>query len=229
MIFFKTKDSNPVGLFRNAVRGLSILIGLLFAFACHVACAQDTSWEYSQLELRPGTQLSYEAYSVVSPLSPRVREDFTITIRDLWPNGVTFLYALEQKVIGAEQGMQTLSSLDDCASIDPWWEPMSVDFDNRCELWISKKAFRELKGIGKAWLSVDTLVRNDSTVRWEMPVSVQFPCKVNGVPRLLRALRVKTNRGDDVIVLDDPQNPLILAIESAYFAWKLLSVATVQP
>ena len=114
-----------------------LAISLMLSLISVPAIAQETMLERSQITLKAGIQLDYEAYSVVSPLSPRVREDFTITIQDVWLNGVTFQYALEQKVIGAEQGIQTLSSLDDCTSIDPWWEPMSIDFDNRCELWIS--------------------------------------------------------------------------------------------
>ena len=204
---------------------LIALVGMSFGFP---AMAQDTSLERSQIELKPGSRMDYEGYSVVSPLRPRVREDFSITIRDQWLNGVSFSYGLEQKVIGSEQGIQVLSSLDDCGSIDPWWEPMATDFDNRCELWISKKAYRELKGTGKTWLSIDTLVRNDATVRWEIIGEENFPCSVQGIPRLLHAIHIKTNRGDDVLVLDDPNNPLILAIESAYFAWKLISIRNAQ-
>ena len=200
-----------------------LLIAFVFLGFVPTAFAQNTQLERSQIELKANMRLNYEAY-VVHPLRPKVREDFTITIRDLWPNGISFGYAMEQAVIGADQGIQTLSSLDDCTSIDPWWEPMATDFDNRCELWISKKAFRELKGSGKAWISVDTLMRNDATVRWEIVGPERFRCTVQGIPMLLRSLHLKTNRGDDVIVLDDPQNPLILSIESAYFSWKLTSI-----
>ncbi len=211
-------------MYRHSNCALILFILCLFVPFWGIAYAQETSLERSQIDLKPGLRLDYEGYSVVSPLRPRVREDFIITIRDLWLNGVSFSYALEQKVIGTEQGIQTLSSLDDCGSIDPWWEPMSTDFDNRCELWISKKAYRELKGTGKSWLSVDTLVRNDATVRWELIGEENFPCTIQGIPRLLHALHIQTNRGDDIFVLDDPNNPLILAIDSAYFAWKLRAI-----
>ena len=204
---------------------IPIFIAWISLLLSHSLMAQEPTWlEHRQFDLKPGMKLVYEAYSSGNIMGQRIREDYAITIRDLWLNGVTFQYALNQKVLGYEQGLQTLSSLDDCASIDPWWEPSAMDFDDRCELWISKKAFRELKGMGKAWLNVDTVMRNDTTVRWEFLAIVQYSCNVDGIPRIFRALLLKTNRGDDVVVLDDPQNPLILSIKSAYFEWKIIAI-----
>lgn len=176
--------------------------------------------------LKPGVRLLYEAWSIVQVFAPPVREDFEVTMRDVWPGGVSFSYSVTQKVIGESTGIQTLSSLDDCAKIDPWWEPSATDFDDRCELWISKKSYCEMKATGKTWISVDTLVRRDTIVRWEREKEVRYLCTLDGRPVLLNALSVKTSRGDEFVVLDDEQNPLILSAKTTAFSWSLREIAT---
>ena len=72
-----------------------LLITFVFLGFAHDSIAQTTQFESSQIELKANMRLNYEAYSEVQSLRPKVREDFTITIRDLWPNGVSFGYAIE--------------------------------------------------------------------------------------------------------------------------------------
>ncbi len=178
--------------------------------------------------LKPGVRLSYEAWSIVQVFAPPVREDFVITMRDVWAGGVSFSYSVSQKVIGESTGIQTLSSLDDCARLDPWWEPSATDFDDRCELWISKNSYRELKATGKTWIAVDTVVRRDTVVRWERGRDVRYLCTLDGRPVLLNAMSVKTSRGDEFVLLDDEKNPLILSAKTAAFSWSLREIASGQ-
>lgn len=125
--------------------------------------------------------------------------------------------------MGVEQGVESLSSLDDCKALDPWWDPSEISHDDRCGLWLPKQAFLELTTTKKTWLAIDTLARQDSTVRWEYQGKVWFLVTSNKAPVLLRGIMVKTTRNDELIVLDDIDNPIILSVKSTFFSWNLKS------
>lgn len=172
----------------------------------------------------PGTRYVYESYAVVHPLQPPVRERYVVDLTEIWPGGVSFKYRVEQSVIGTDEGIQTLTSLDDCRTLDPWWEPSEIEFDDRCELWIPPKVFRELVTTGTSYLSVDRLVRRDSVIRWERAGFVRFLVTRNGYPAMLDAIKVNTSRGDEFIILADAKNPLILSAKSTHFSWTLKEI-----
>ena len=171
--------------------------------------------------LHPGSTLSYTALSVIHPLRPPIKENYTVTIDEIWRYGVRFAYNITQSVLGTATGFQTLSSLDTCSKIDPWWEDNHSDFDDRCELWISRQNYFDLMTDKKTYIAVDTEVRKDSVVRLEFIDYVDFPCTVHNAFTLLPAFRVRSSRNDTFIILDNPDNPLILSAESAYFSWHL--------
>ena len=216
----------------STIHAISCLIILIAAFLPAFVWGQDEVRAYASessratLELKSGTKIDYEAWAIVNPLQPPVREDFWVTIKEIWKGGVTFEYELEQKVIGSERGMQNLSSLDECKSLDPWWEPMASAFDDRCELWIPRRVYMELLANQKSWLAVDTLARRDSTVRWELQGKIKFLCEIDGHPILLNALKIKTSREDEFVILNDPDNPLILSAKSTYFSWNVSRIIT---
>ena len=180
----------------------------------------------ASLPMRPGTQMVFRARATDHPMRPMVEEDFALDILETWPAGVTFRYSVEQKVIGTESGIQTLSSLDVCTTLDPWWDPGETSFDDRCEFWIPQHVFREIAVLGKSYLSIDTLARRDSVVRWELKERTDYLLEIDGRAVRLAALVIRTSRDDTVIVLDDPRNPLILAIRSTYFEWELTEIYT---
>ena len=197
----------------------SVILCSAHAAAQPVVISRDGAVEQSV-----GTQYVYESYAIVHPLQPPVRESYSVELTELWPGGVSFKYRVEQSVIGTEEGIQTLTSLDDCKTIDPWWEPSEIEFDDRCELWISPKAYRELVTTGTSYLTVDKLARHDSVVRWERTAFVHFLVTRNGYPAMLNALKAQTSRGDEFIILADPDNPLILSAKSTHFSWTLKSI-----
>ena len=171
-----------------------------------------------------GARLHYESYSTVHPLRPPIREDYTIEILEKWPAGVIFSYEIRQSVLGTETGIQSLSSLDSCRSLDPWWDPSQSSFDGRCELWISPRQLRELIVEGKTYLSVDTLARKDSVVRWIYDGDASFWVSSGGRRIALDAVRAQTSRGDEFVILKDFDNPLILKAKSSYFSWTLVRI-----
>lgn len=168
--------------------------------------------------------MEFDGWGAVHPLRPLVEENFTIDITEKWNGGVSFRYTVEDSEIGSGSGIQTLSSLDACTSIDPWWEPMETEYDDRCEFWIPPAKYWEIVTKGTIFLNVDTIARGDTDVRWVKTGKVHYPCDINGTPTLLDAIKIKTVRGDEIIILADPDNALILSIKSMYFAWKLRRV-----
>lgn len=171
-----------------------------------------------------GTRYVYESFAVVHPLQPPVRERYEVDLTEIWPGGVSFKYRVEQSVIGTDEGIQTLTSLDDCSSLDPWWEPSETAFDDRCELWVPPKVLRELVTTGTSYLSVDRLVRRDSVIRWERVGFVHFLVTRDGYPAMLESIKVRTTRGDEFVILADPKNPLILSAKSTHFSWTLKEI-----
>ena len=172
-----------------------------------------------------GLHLEYQAWSAERLYAPLVREDFNIDILDTWTGGVTFRYTANQRVLGMTSGLQTLTSLDDCQALDPWWEPSKIAHDDRCELWMPSDKFRELIVEHKTYLAVDSLVRRDSVVRWDYMGKIIYPCEINGQIVLLQAIQVKTSRDDVIVILDDVDYPLILSMNASYFKWELVKIA----
>ena len=179
----------------------------------------------TKLPVSPGTRLFFRAQSTDHPMRPMMEENFTLEIMETWTSGVTFKYEIAQMVIGEESGIQSLSSMDTCAAIDPWWDPGETSHDDRCEFWIPAKVYRELVVNHISYLAVDTLMRRDSVVRWELKERTSVKLELNGRPVRVDALVIQTSRNDKIVVLDDPANPLILGMESFYFAWELVSVS----
>ena len=204
----------------------ALFIALLTVLVPSIATSQEATIQISRspLTIDVGTRLTFESTSTVYQFAPPVREDFYVTIAEKWPGGVTFQYTNEQKLMGLEQGVESLSSLDDCKALDPWWDPAEISHDDRCNLWLPRHAFLELMTTHKTWLAIDTLARQDSTVRWEYQGNVWFFVTSDGVPVLLRGIQVKTTRNDEFVILDDADNPLILSAKSTFFSWTLLSV-----
>lgn len=209
---------------------------LCFGFI-HDGMAEDFSGQNPQsqavitkspISLAPGLLLEYEAYSHTHPYRPPVREDFTIKLTEVWPDGVSFQYSSKDETIGVSSGMESLSSMDDCPNLDPWWEPMSIGHDDRCELWASRHVLQEIVTTGVSWMNIDTAARQDTSVRWNFEEYVRYLCILDGRPQLLNAIKVKTSREDEIIMLDDPRNPLILRIKSMYFNWDLRKITTAK-
>lgn len=213
------------------IRKLILIIMLYFCFMpLGIAKDADTQAQISvpSVILEPGLVLQYEAYSIIHPYRPPVREDFSIRIAESWAGGVSFKYTSVDENIGAQKGLESLSSMDDCPNLDPWWDTMEIGHDDRCELWASKRVYMELASTGKSWMNIDTAFRQDTAVRWESVGKVRYLCVVDGQPVLLNAIQIKTSREDEIIMLDDPDNPLILHIKSMYFSWDLRKIDTAR-
>lgn len=184
--------------------------------------------ENTAIDESPNTVYQFEAYAKPHPLASTYREDFHIILREKWPSGVSFQYFTEQKVLGDSTGTITLSSLDDCKSLDPWWDPNETLDDAHCELWIPKKLYLALITSGVGYLPVDTQWRRDTSVRWELKDRIPYRVEIDGHTRILDALHVESNRDDVFIILEDIENPLILSVQSQFFSWKLLRVSHPQ-
>lgn len=81
------------------------------------------------------------------------------------------------------------------------------------EPWVSMEVFDELKQVGMTLIVVDKYVRKDSIVMAELKQNISFPVKVNGINLSLQAIEVFTDKGDKLVILDSPQNPLVLSID----------------
>ncbi len=204
----------------------SLLFALITMLICSSGMSQEATTQISRapLTIDVGTRLQFESTSTVYQFAPPVREDFYVRIAEKWPGGIAFQYSNEQKLMGIEQGVESLSSLDDCKTLDPWWDPAEISHDDRCNLWLPRQAFLELITTHKTWLAIDTLARQDSTVRWEYQGIVWFFVYSDGSPALLRGIQVKTTRNDELVILDDIDNPLILSAKSTFFSWTLIRV-----
>ena len=181
--------------------------------------------QQAAIQNKPGVSIEYESWATTYAYRPPVREDYTIKILETWKGGITFRYLIKQSTLGEVSGNQTLTSLDDCTSLDPWWEPDKVEFDGHCQLWIPAKKLTELKVENKTYLPVDTVVRHDSVVRWDFQKKLEYPCEIDNQTVLLKAVKAKTSREDEVVILDDPDNPLILSIKSTNFSWRVVKIS----
>ncbi len=203
-------------------------IALISFLSMHPASAGEPVGEsviQTTMPMGPGTRLEFRASATDHPMRPMIEENFALEILETWTAGITFKYEVNQQVIGTDTGIQTLSSLDTCTTLDPWWDPGETSFDDRCEFWIPASTYRELLVNHKSYLSIDTLARKDAVVRWEQTGKTHFSVKINGRPVLVEALVIHTSRNDDIMIMNDPDNPLILAIQSTFFAWELVSVS----
>ena len=173
------------------------------------------------IQNKPGLHIEYDAWVAAGSFNQYVREDYVIDILETWKGGVMFRYTTIQSALGDIVGIQTLTSLDDCTVLDPWWSPDEMEYDDRCELWIPGKNLIELLVDNRTFLNIDKLARRDSSVRWEFQKEVSYPCEINHQTVMLKAILVTTSRNDEIIILNDPEYPLILGIDSSYFRWRV--------
>jgi hypothetical protein len=90
-------------------------------------------------------------------------------------------------------------------------------------LWLSQKAFRDLKSNGKTKLDVDELAE------WlTLAGTDQLTIEVNKSPMILPVIKVAEERGTDRWFLDSEDNPLLVKIAVRKYSETLSSIRTDQ-
>jgi hypothetical protein len=123
------------------------------------------------------------------------------------------------------QGRLTVTGLDDGDTYNPYFSEKTHGQVHETKLWLSKKAFRELKKTGKTLFRIDTEVRSDPLINLEFLDRTTYRTLVNGEMKVLSALKVKSDQGDEIIVMDSEENPFILFIYSqSRWEWHVAEV-----
>ncbi len=136
-----------------------------------------------------------------------------VRIDAFWGDGL----AMEVSIFapGGEQVLGTWSEVADlasCGALDPWWPGVERVQWERCELWLSGAVREALAAQGQAWFRVDVTERRDVKVLLTLERHDRYGCRVDGQWRELPAWVLRSNKGDELWVLDDAANPFVLEV-----------------
>ncbi|MFA5624144.1 MAG: hypothetical protein WC966_03665 [Bradymonadales bacterium] len=210
---------------QNTVRNLCCLLSLslYLALLAQNAMAEEIKIEKALLPAHTPLTLEFEAY-VSTGLFSEQREDFRVHIDAQTAASASLRYeSRDPDGVWQEATKTVIANKLHCKALDPWWDSSPIQ-EKRCELWISRTALQALETRSDAEFLIDVSMRRDNYVSLQYQGRVAYPCIVSGKSTTLPAIVANSSRGDKLIILDQPQNPIVLQIDSSFFRWKLVEI-----
>ena len=152
----------------------------------------------------------YEYYGKPAEYTTRIR------IHEVIGSQVRFEWWMEGHDVDQSldtHGFSTIRGLAEGRVLDPWWTDGEDMIKDRCELWISQRAFDELHSFQQTRFKVDTVARGDiDTVLFLVGLGT-FPVTINGDLVDLPVLILKSNHDDSLMVYNNRDNPFVLSAD----------------
>ncbi len=172
--------------------------------------------ESFRLVLEPGMVVVYEGN--LNGWSP---DRLELTVLDVWEGGVTWSFSYYDDDGNLEAaGLDTQTSLDVCKSVVAWRIPEGKNkFDDSCDFFISPTQFRELISNKRTYFRTELSPRS-APVRLEKPNATKIVFKYDGREVEVDAIEAVTTRRELMVILNDPQTPLLLVSSDGDFKLK---------
>lgn len=152
----------------------------------------------------------------------RVEEVFGAAVLFEW---AMYGYQQPQTGAGPSRGTSTVEDIEGCSYLDPWWPGQVMPPGKRCELWVSREVYRDLKDLGKALFQPDWYVRQDQGVVLEVVEKSVYRVEIDGRMRALPALKVSSSKGDVLWIYDNAENPFVLkALLPNIYEWEVTHI-----
>lgn len=161
-------------------------------------------------QLLPGVTLIYENIDL------RLKERLELTVLDKWEGGITWRYTYydDNGHLDAE-GLDTQTALDTCRSVASWMIPEG-QYDDSCDFFISPTQLRELMSNGETYFR--TMRSSEAPpVRLESPETILYTFTNQNETVRVEAVHAHTTRHETMVILKDPQCPLLLSSTDAHF------------
>lgn len=134
----------------------------------------------------------------------------------------------------ASRGVSLVRDLNSCEAFDPWWpvrgETNEEFLPERCELWLSRTAYRDIKLKGHAFFKPDQETRNDREMKLILKENTHLTVMIDGHPTPLPVLEITSEENDQIWVHDSEQNPYVLKsrIKGGY-SWRVTDIYIHKP
>jgi len=128
-----------------------------------------------------------------------------------------------------QEGLITGQALDDAhaALLPIYWPQVETEATDTSLMWLSSQAFNELKETRQTRWSADVLTRLSNLPRWALdqideatadrnisltaePEFIEFEVTIDNQPTAVQAIEAIDDFGNEYIILDNAENPLIL-------------------
>ncbi len=204
------------------VRGLGAWAAVLSASAL---CLPASAWGESAvlhhrgLALEAGQVVRYavdQEHGGLGRYEARIQIEAVERGVDASPESARFRWELEGVSDGSgrrQEGSVEVEGLASGRSLNAWWVAGRASKTQDTQLWLSAAACEELLRTGETRYALDVQVRRDRGLRLTRVGEVSYRVRVNGAEASLRAVEVRSELGDRLVVLRSCEQALILALE----------------
>jgi len=165
----------------------------------------------SGLALIPKTLIFMER----SRLDGTDKEKHKVMVLKVDETRLEYNWAVESPDGNSRSGKYAIDEFDKSHNYGVDWEAKNETMLEGTAPWVSKEVFRELRNNGFTTITVDRHIRKDAIVIAELKGVNISTVKLNGKDTKLKAIAVSTDKGDELLILDELQNPLVLSAEVA--------------
>lgn len=196
-------------MLRNFEDGLATRIELRFVerrFTPQVKVPQPVEQIGTVIPVRCRTRIVYRVNSVD-------QEKGTEGEADAMVFHVVALGAREAAVLftGGAHGLRHISDLVEGRAHHAWFANRETSRTDATAPWIGRNVFRELREHGASEVTIHKR-RDGGPVSIEKVGEDRSFVRVDGRPVDVPVIRCRTSREDDLVILDDPENPLVLRL-----------------
>lgn len=202
---------------RTLWRGLTVLVLAGVVWTPAPAARAETVLLYREVaHLGRGVRLSYftdQRRVLVATYTAEVDILSVETDADGLPETVRFrwhIFGASSRPGMDDRGTVTSSGLRRGRSMNAWWAPGQAVTTRDTHVWMSVEACEELRSSDETRFAVDVNLRRDEALRVRRVRAVDFPVLVDGRPVTLRAMELRSERDDRIVMLDQCEHPLVL-------------------
>ncbi len=109
-------------------------------------------------------------------------------------------------------GVITTTGIPKGRAFNAWWRQGENTVTSDTHAWLSREACEEIRRVGSTRFVLDRNMRRDPAMVLTREANISFGVQWNGKEVSLPAMRLRSERGDRIVVLSDCRNPLVLDI-----------------
>ena len=156
--------------------------------------------------IRAGSRIVYRVDSAQPSAADEEIEPMVFHVLGVGASEAVLLFS------GGVHGMRHLRDLEQSVVHNAWFANRERVKSDATAPWIGRALFRTLEEHGKGEIIIH-LRRDMEPIAIERVGEGTHTLDVQGEPREVPVVLCRTARGDDLVVLDDPESPLVLRLE----------------
>ena len=175
------------------------------------------------IPVRSGLNITLECYEKDNEISENY--ECVVRVENVKPDKIHYKWWENYPAGRVQSGDWIMTDLASSRNYNSWWHHGEYKYTEDTAPWISKIVYRELKEKGNSVLNIDVDGRGDKNLKLYLEEQSEYNILLNNKNKTLKALAAHTNKGDNLIILDDPENPLVLlANVSNIYEWHVTKI-----